>query len=213
MHLPDLELVRRAQRGELEAFDLLVRRHETRAVSLAYRLIGDLESAHDAAQDAFVAAWRALPSFRGDAAFSTWLYRIVYNACVDLDKQRRRRAAVSLEDERSPGHGTREQQDGAAGPHELVEVSELQELVRQALLRLPLHHRTIITLFDIQGLTYEEIGSVMRAPLGTVKSRLNRARQALRDELAPLLEHRLCPTGHRDGHARRVNGGDRRELR
>ncbi len=185
----DSELVRRCQRGDASAFDTLVRRHEQRVVNVAYRMLGEREAAHDAAQEAFLSAWKALPRFRADASFATWLYRIAHNVCLDHARRARRlpdpmpsRAA----DEPSP----LDPADPGPGPEAQAETSQLQRRVHEALGRLPVKYRSLLILFDIEGLTYEQITEVLGLPMGTVKSRLNRARHALREELAPILEHR-----------------------
>jgi RNA polymerase sigma-70 factor (ECF subfamily) len=192
----DSVLVGRARRGDLEAFDVLVRRHQARALSLAVGLLGDAEAAADAAQEAFLAAWRALPRFRGQSAFSTWIYRITYNTCLDFSSRRRRRREVLEADRADEEREPAEPHDSAPTPDEAAERDELRETVRAALAQLPPPQRMIITLFDIEGLSYEEIRDVLHAPIGTVKSRLNRARLALRRVLAPMLaEHQGAPGG------------------
>ncbi len=183
----DSELVLRCQRGDAAAFDVLVRRHEQRVVNVAYRMLGERDAAHDVAQEAFLSAWKSLPRFRSDASFATWLYRIAYNVC--LDHSRRTRRLPEPLPARAPDEASSfDPPDPSPGPDSLAETSELQERVHEALARLPLKHRSLLVLFDIQGLSYEQIAEILRLPMGTVKSRLNRARHALREELAPLLE-------------------------
>jgi RNA polymerase sigma-70 factor, ECF subfamily len=196
--LTDQELVRRAQRGDPDAFDELVRRHQARAVNVACRLLGDLALAHDAAQDAFVAAWRALPRFRRAANFSTWLYRILYNTCLDYSRKRGRSPEVTLGEPDPDGPPVPEAVDTDPTPDARLEQKELGELVAQALARLDEKHRSILVFFDIEGLAYEEIAEIQRLPIGTVKSRLNRARHALRRELGPLLEQSEARIGQTD---------------
>ncbi|MBD3177107.1 MAG: sigma-70 family RNA polymerase sigma factor [Armatimonadia bacterium] len=201
----DAELVRRSQGGDLAAFDQLVRRHEARAINVAYRTLGDLDAAHDAAQEAFVAAWRSLRKFKGQSAFGTWLYRILHNACLDHIKRRKRRGEVSLDAADDDNPGPPEPADPALGPEGELDQDETQQLVHKALARLPDHHRQLLILFDIQGMTYQEICDIVGLPMGTVKSRLNRARHALRRELEPLLEQ----DGRRSG--RKPEGESTRE--
>ncbi len=191
----DRELVSRAQRGDTGSFDELVYRHQSRLVNVACRLLGDPALAHDAAQDAFVAAWRALPRFRGDANFSTWIYRILYNTCLDYSRRRRRNPELILGEPDPDGPPVPEQADPDPTPDLRLEQRELHRVIESALARLDEKHRTILVFFDIEGLTYEEIAAVLRLPIGTVKSRLNRARHALRRELAPMLEQTRAPVG------------------
>jgi RNA polymerase sigma-70 factor, ECF subfamily len=198
----DRELVSRAQRGDEGAFDELVRRHQSRLVNVACRLLGDLALAHDAAQDAFIAAWRALPRFRGDANFSTWVYRILYNTCLDYSRRRGRSLEVTFAEPDPDGPPIPEQADPDPTPDVRLEQRELHEMIESALGRIDPKHRAVLVFFDIEGLSYEEIAAVLRLPIGTVKSRLNRARHALRRELAPALEQsRLVvgPTGEESG--------------
>lgn len=187
----DAVLVERCLAGDVEAFDTLVRRYQSQTVNTAYRVLGDIEAAHDVAQEAFVSAYRALPKFRGSARFSTWLYRIAYNLCMDeLSRQRKRSVEQSLDSfyaaDDSP---TLELPDPDPDPAERAQMRELQLQIRQAIGRLPSVHRVVLVLYDLQGLCYEEIAQILSCPLGTVKSRLNRARLALRDELARTVEH------------------------
>ncbi len=185
----DAELVRRTLGGDLSAFDELVRRNERRVVSLAYRLTGDRDLSHDLAQEAFVSAYRNLRKFRGASAFSTWLYRITYNVCID-EMHRRGRAAERSIDSFYGGDGTAalEIPDTGDTPEEAATRSERTEAVRQAVARLPEHYREVLVLYDIQGIPYEEIAGLLGCPLGTIKSRINRARMALLDALGPDVE-------------------------
>jgi len=183
------DLVARAQAGDAAAFDALVDESYALVYSTALRLTGDPELAADATQDAYVRAYNSLAGFRGQSAFTTWLYRIAVNVCLD-HLRRRTRQPRSL-----PTAGTNPEDTAplplaaaAPTPQQETERHERQRLVQEALLRLSDDHRTVLVLFDLSGLTYEEIAQVTGVPLGTVKSRLNRARLALRDELGPHLE-------------------------
>jgi len=194
----DAALVRRCRAGDAEAFDTLVRRYQRQTVNLAYRLLGDLDAAHDVAQEAFVCAYRALGKFRGAARFSTWLYRIVYNLCLDeLNRRRRRSAEHSLDNFYAADDSPMlDVPDPNPDPAEEVAVRLLQREIRRAVARLSPTHRAVLVMYDLQGLSYEEIAEVLRCPLGTVKSRLSRARLALRAELAGKLEQ-FAPRGGR----------------
>jgi len=177
------ELVARAQASDRKAFDRLVDETYSMAYATAYRLIGDPDGACDATQDAYVRAYASLRTFRGNSTFTTWLYRIVVN--VSLDHLRRRARApeplTAAFDEEEPREI--EVVDHSADPQGDVERRERQALVLKALQQMSDDHRTVLVLFDLNGLAYEEIAEVLQVPLGTVKSRLNRARLALRDAM------------------------------
>lgn len=171
------ELVRAAAEGDEEAFAQLVGLYENKVYSLALRMCGNPEDAADAAQEAFLSAWRALPSFRGEAGFSTWLYRLTANASIDLLRRvKRQRGELRLDDEEL---GLTAQEAGP-GPQEAAERLELRQAVDRALGALGDSHRQVLVLREIQQLSYEEIARTLDVDLGTVKSRISRARGALR---------------------------------
>ncbi|MCI9506790.1 MAG: sigma-70 family RNA polymerase sigma factor [Oscillospiraceae bacterium] len=169
------ELVRAAAKGRTEAFEELVRLHEKKVYALTLRMCGNPEDARDAAQEAFLSAWRGLPSFRGEAGFSTWLYRLASNAAIDqLRRNRRQREEDSLD------AGEMDAPDQSPGPQEAAEGSELQRAVADGLASLSEDHRRILLLREYQQLSYDEIAQTLDMDLGTVKSRISRARRALR---------------------------------
>lgn len=169
------ELVRAAAKGRTEAFEELVRLHEKKVYALTLRMCGNPEDARDAAQEAFLSAWRGLPSFRGEAGFSTWLYRLASNAAIDqLRRNRRQREEDSLD------AGEMDAPDQSPGPQEAAEGSELQRAVADGLASLSEDHRRILLLREYQELSYDEIAQTLDMDLGTVKSRISRARRALR---------------------------------
>ena len=171
------ELVRAAAAGDADAFAQLVGQYESRVYSLTLRMCGNPEDAADAAQEAFLSAWRGLPSFRGEAGFSTWLYRLTSNAAIDqLRKGKRQREEASLDD----GDLPLDVPDRQPGPQEAVESAELQRAVADGLRELSEDHRQILLLREYQGLSYDEIAQALEVDLGTVKSRISRARRALR---------------------------------
>jgi len=187
--LPDLheaDLIARSQRGDVHAFDTLVRAHYSLAYNVAYRLLSDADAASDATQAAFVRAFRSIHSFRHSAAFSTWLYRIVTNVSLDLIRQRDRAAQslTLLGDEGDDGQQEREIPDESGDPLAAAERAEVQQVVQAALRRMNPDHRAVVVLYDLQGFSYEEVSQILNLPLGTVKSRLNRARHALKEEIA-----------------------------
>ena len=169
------ELVRAAAKGRTDAFEELVRLHEKKVYALTLRMCGNPEDARDAAQEAFLSAWRGLPSFRGEAGFSTWLYRLASNAAIDqLRRNRRQREEASLD------AGEMDAPDQSPGPQEAAEGSELQRAVADGLASLSEDHRRILLLREYQELSYDEIAQTLDMDLGTVKSRISRARRALR---------------------------------
>lgn len=186
---PEAATIRAAQRGDRAAFDRLVEAHYRAVYNTAYRMLGTASAAADATQSVFLRVFEALHSFRGDASFATWLYRISMNVCLD-ELRRRKHQPLSLteEDEDGEGAGERDLPDETEQPARTAEQRELQRLVHEGLSRLPEDFRTIIVLYDLRGLAYQEIAEVLDIPLGTVKSRLNRARAALREEMAAHLE-------------------------
>ena len=183
--MDEVELLRQAQRGDLEAFNRVVLEHQTRAFNVALRVLGDGEAAADATQDAFLSAYRNLRSYRG-GSFRAWLLRIVTNACYDELRRRKRRPATSLEDLGPETEDGEAEVDAwlastADGPERLSERTELVHAIQDCLDRLPDEFRIVAVLADVQGYNYDEVSSVIGKPLGTVKSRLARARARLRD--------------------------------
>ena len=179
--MEEKDLILRCQRGDEAAFESLVRLHEKRVYALCRRMCRSEDDALEAAQDTFLAVWRGVGSFRADAAFSTWLYRLATNACLDLLRREKKNGGnVSLDDEGS----SVEPVDRAPSPEEAVERSETQRMVREALLALPDDYRQILLLRETEQLSYAEIAEITGLELGTVKSRISRARLALRNDLA-----------------------------
>lgn len=180
-------LIARSQKGDLDAFDELVRRYERQVYNLAYRLAGNYDDANDVAAEAFVRAFNAIGRFRGEAAFSTWIYRIVTNVFLDERKRRLARPQVSLEEELHLDDSVlrRQVEDEAPGPEALAEESDVRRILNRAIQTLPEFQREIVTMYHVLDMSYEEISEATGTPIGTVKSRLNRARLALRDVLRP----------------------------
>jgi len=177
-------LVEVAQRGDVESFNELVRLFEGRVYTLCYRMLGDAESAADAAQDAFLAAFRNLKSFRG-GSFRSWMLRIATNTCYDVLRVRKRRPSVSLDIEADDESASSPLQiaDTAESPDDFAQRRELAAAIQQGLTALPDEQRIVLILSDIQGLAYEEIAQITNSNLGTVKSRLSRGRARLREVL------------------------------
>jgi RNA polymerase sigma-70 factor (ECF subfamily) len=178
----DRRLIAESLNGRSAAFGDLVRRHQDRLFNSVLRVVDNSEDAQDVVQDAFVNAYQSLASFKGDAEFFTWLYRIAFNTAVSL--RRRRRAMVSLESGRD-GEAVIDPQDPSpeARPGMALERSEDEALVQTALNRLSAEHRSVLVLKDIEGMKYEQIAEVVGVPIGTVRSRIHRARLELRELL------------------------------
>jgi RNA polymerase sigma-70 factor, ECF subfamily len=184
----DEQLVARAQRGDRGAFDVLVRRYQHRIVQLVERLVGEAD-ALDVAQEAFIKAYRALGGFRGQSAFYTWLYRVAINTAKNfLVARRRRPAAQDIDVSEAELFGHTGQMSDVDTPEALALSAEIRDTVSRAIARLPEDLRQAITLRELDGLSYEEIAEVMACPIGTVRSRIFRARAAIDEVLQPLLK-------------------------
>ena len=186
---PDQLLVRRAQAGERRAFDLLVLRYQHRLAKLIARYVRDHSEVMDVAQESFIKAYRALPNFRGDSAFYTWLYRIAINTAKNYLVSRSRRtleAAVDLDGDKGDFyHG--ELRD-LATPDRILMRDEIERTVIEAIGELPVDLRVAITLRELDGMSYEDIAATMECPIGTVRSRIFRARDAINKRLEPLID-------------------------
>ena len=179
----DAECVRRVQQGDTDSFEILVRRHQRTIFNLVYRLLGDYDEAAEVAQEVFLSAYKSIGQFRGDANFSTWLYRIGLNHAST-----RRKSLNSTQQHHVPLDGTEVIADGAVDPAKSFEHKEIQQRVQQALNSLDPADARIILLRDLQDVSYEDVAEMLDIPVGTVKSRLHRARQALKATLAPYFQ-------------------------
>lgn len=185
----DQALVERAQRGEKQAFELLVLKYQRKLARLLSRFIRDPGEIEDVTQEAFIKAYRALPSFRGDSAFYTWLYRIGINTAKNYLVAMGRRAPTTTEfdSEDAESFENGEQLRDVNTPEAELMSKQIVETVNKTLEELPNELRTAITLREIEGLSYEDIASIMNCPIGTVRSRIFRAREAIAEKLRPLL--------------------------
>jgi len=188
--IDDLTLVRRAQKEDMRAYDVLVRRYQERIYATVYHMTSNHEDANDLTQETFIKAFRALRSFKGDSSFYTWIYRIAVNKTINFLKQRKNRVQMSLND---MDFNAENDPDLVAlvsekTPRRDLNLSELQEKLNAALLKLSEHHRMVVTLHDIQGLSHDEIGKIMNCNVGTVRSRLFYARQQLQAHLSDYLK-------------------------
>ena len=186
----DGALVSQARSGDAAAFDALILRHQDRVYNMAYRMLGNREDALDLSQEVFLTVFRSLGRFEAKARFSTWLYRVTVNRCRD---ELRRRGSVkhtrphSLDVVRD-GESPREIASNVPPPPEEAVGREMRQRVEEAIADLPGDAREVLVLRDREDLSYEEIAEILEIPLGTVRSRLNRARTLLKDELRPILE-------------------------
>lgn len=182
--MEESEILRQAASGKTEAFEELVRQYEKPVYNLALRMVRNPEDAQDLAQEAFLRAWRGLGQFQFESAFSTWLYRLTSNVCIDFLRRQKKQVQSSLtvcdEEEQARELSV---PDPAPLPEERAIANEQRALVRQAMDQLETEHRQILTLRVIQGLSYQEIGQILELKEGTVKSRLARAREKIRQQL------------------------------
>jgi RNA polymerase sigma-70 factor (ECF subfamily) len=185
----DQELVERVQQGEKGAFDILVRRYEHKLVNVIGRYIRDPSEVFDVAQEAFIKAYRALPNFRGDSAFYTWLYRIAINTAKNhLVASSRRPPGDDVDAQEAEQFGADSGLKEYATPERMALSSELAATIQAAIDELPEELRTAIVLRELDGLSYEEIAAAMECPIGTVRSRIFRARDAIDRRIRPLLD-------------------------
>jgi len=182
----DLALVRRAKRGDYRAFDLLVLKYQSRLVSIAFKYVKEIQLAEDISQEAFIKAYKAIDSFREESAFYTWLYRITANTAKNylVSKGRRRESSISelstLENEDQFVIASHD------SPDEILLAQELRNTLFNAVSSLPEDTRTALSLREFEGLNYEEIAKIMNCPVGTVRSRIFRGREALEDLISPV---------------------------
>ncbi|HEX2201495.1 MAG TPA: RNA polymerase sigma factor RpoE [Gammaproteobacteria bacterium] len=187
----DKQLVERVQRGDKQAFDLLVLKYQHRIIKLVSRYIRDPSDAMDVAQDAFLKAYRALPNFRGESAFYTWLYRIAINTAKNylvMQSRHLLETEVNPESEEGEQFELESTLKEYSTPENMVLTDEIQATIVAAIDDLPDDLRTAILLREVEGLSYEEIANVMGCPVGTVRSRIFRARESVDNRLKPLLE-------------------------
>lgn len=184
----DLALVQRVQRGEKEAFNLLVRRYQTKLSSLVSRYVSTHSDVSDVVQEAFIKAYRALPNFRGESAFYTWIYRIAVNCAKNhLTAQGRKPPSTDVDAEDAEYYEGNSALKEDASPESLLLSEEIKDVIFQTIENLPEELRVAITLREIDGMSYDEIASIMDCPVGTVRSRIFRAREAIDTNIQPLL--------------------------
>ena len=180
----DTQLVKASQQGDQDAFAFLVQRHQRRVFNLSLRMLQDYEDADEITQEVFLAAWQGLPAFRGEARFSTWLYRIAYHCCLrQLERRKRERAQHSVIQA--------EQFLEEKQAKDLLELRDQQAIVREQMEKLPTKYRVVLILRHLQEMTYEEMADTLSMPVGTVKTHLFRARNLLKERL--LAQHLCVP--------------------
>ncbi len=195
--MDEIALVQSAQKGDLDSFNTLILHYQDRVFNTALRILGDEDTAQDAAQEAFISAFRSITTFRG-GSFKAWLLRTVTNACYDELRRQKRRPTTPLEPETNDGEemdSPRWLADPNMTPSEQSEADELEHAIQHCLDTLPLEFRSVVVLADIQGMDYSEVAIASKVPLGTIKSRLARARLRLRECLRGFEE--LLPSSFR----------------
>ncbi len=200
----DTELVRKAAAGDSDAFEQLVLSYEKPIYNLCLRMCGNADDAMDLTQETFLKAWRSLGSFRADAAFSTWLYRLCSNLCIDHLRREQKRKVLPLHVEDSDGDGRPlDVPDPAAGPEERLSAQEDRQRVADALQSLEPEYREALTLRVIHDLSYADIAAVLQVREGTVKSRIARAREKMREAMQKLGNKSTAPSSKQMRHERR----------
>ncbi|MEG6611909.1 sigma-70 family RNA polymerase sigma factor [Pseudoclostridium thermosuccinogenes] len=184
------DLLKKARNGDIEAFEQLIEDYQKRVFNIALRMIGNYDDANELAQEVFIRIFKSIKDFKEESSLSTWIYRITTNVCLDEIRKRKNKNVVSLDEEVKLEEGDlqRQVEDTRPTPDVIAEKNEVRKLVKDAIMSLPEEQRTVIILRDIQGFSYEEIAKIMKCPEGTVKSRINRSRQILRDRLKPKME-------------------------
>ncbi|HEY8350494.1 MAG TPA: sigma-70 family RNA polymerase sigma factor [Clostridia bacterium] len=183
-------LISKAKAGDVEAFEQLIEAYQKKVYNLALRMTGNQDDAADLAQEAFIRVFRSISGFKEQSSFSTWVYRITTNVCLDEIRKRKNRKVISIDEEIHMDDGDIKRQviSEEPLPDELAEREELRSIVNAAINSLPEDQRIVLTLRDLNGLSYDEIAKILDCPGGTVKSRINRARQALRNVLSARTE-------------------------
>ena len=199
--LKERELIRRAKQGDMLAFEELILQHEKIVYNLALRMMNHSEDAQDISQEVFLKAYRSLQNFDERSAFSTWLYRITHNTCIDEMRKRKGKQSYSLEEELESADGSLQRQVADAGdtPEESLMRKEQKSEILQALDTLSEEHKAAIILRDVKGMAYEEIAEILELSLGTVKSRISRARNQLKTEILKMREQNEKSSRHKEG--------------
>lgn len=178
-------LLKKSQEGDIHAFEQLIESYQKRVFNIAYRIIGSYDDANELAQEVFIKVYRSLVKFKGQSTFSTWIYSITKNVCYDELRKRKNKKVVYIDEDVKYDNSEiqRQIEDDRPQPDEIAEKNEIKRIIHEAISELSEEHRVAIVLRDIQGFSYEEISKILECPEGTVKSRINRARQSLKNIL------------------------------
>jgi RNA polymerase sigma-70 factor, ECF subfamily len=178
-------LLEKSKAGDIAAFEQLIECYQRKIYNIALRIVGNYDDANDLAQEVFIRIYKSIGNFKQQSSFSTWIYRITTNVCLDDIRKRKNRKVISLDEEIKLDDGEMKRQIVSDDPlpEDMAEKSEMRKIVNDAINRLSEEHRIVIVLRDIQGFSYEEIAQIVKCPEGTVKSRINRARQVLKNIL------------------------------
>ncbi|HHW32327.1 MAG TPA: sigma-70 family RNA polymerase sigma factor [Clostridiaceae bacterium] len=184
------KLLDRAKNGDVVAFEELIEKHQKKVFNLALRMLGNHEDAYDIAQEVFIKVYKAIKNFKEESSFSTWIYRIATNTCLDELRRRKNKNIVYIdEDIKSEDSDMKRQlEDSGPTPDLITEKKEIKRIIYNAIEKLPDQHKSALILRDIQGFSYEEIARILECPEGTVKSRINRGRKTLKEMLEKKLE-------------------------
>ena len=189
--MPEIDLIKKCKRGDRDAFNELVTEYQSRVINIAYGMLSDRDDALDAAQEVFLRVYRSIGDFQEKSSFTTWLYRITSNVCADALRKRQKNGKVISINQGGEDDGSETVmniRDNAPTPEERVEITEQHIAVREAMTQIKDEYREVLTLFDVQGMSYKAISEILKVPEGTVKSRLNRARISLKKILSEKLE-------------------------
>jgi RNA polymerase sigma-70 factor (ECF subfamily) len=179
----EILLIKRSKKGDTDSFEELISNYQLNAYNIAFRMLGNQEDAKDCTQDALIKVYKSIGKFKGNSSFSTWLYRIVTNTCKDFIRKKKEVLYLDNDIKGEEGNIKRELRDEGDTPETVLEKSELKEVVTQAISELNEDHREVIVLRDINGYSYDEIAEILNCSHGTVKSRINRGRKALKEVL------------------------------
>ena len=191
MYIPEKDLIEKAQKMDVQAFEQLVEKYQKKVFNIAFSMLNNMDDASDISQEVFIKAFKSIKHYKQNSSFSTWLYRITVNTCLDELRKRKNKSNVFSIDQvihLESGEVTRQLEDDRPTPDSMVENNELRALVRDSISQLSDELKEVIILRDINGLSYDDIADMLDCPLGTVKSRINRARNALKEILKRKIE-------------------------